>query len=1161
LSFSRTYSSVFAADNGPLGYGWTDGYNMSLSVDSSTGDVTIHQENESQVTFSPSGAGGYTAPPRVIATLTHNGDGTFTFVRQARDTFTLSSTGQLLSEHDLNGYTTTLAYDTAGQLITVSDPSGRQLKLAYNGSQISSVTDALGRVVNYGYDGSGNLANVTDVGGGVTSFTYASSHLLLTKTDARGGVTTNTYDSSGRVVSQEDPTGRTTSFAYAGDYTSASGGSTTITDALGHVTVEHYIYGERVSVTKGYGTTAAATTTYTYDPSSLGVTSVTDPNGHITTSTFDASGNLLSTTDPLGRTTSDTYNGFNEVLTTTDPLGVVTTNTYDADGNLLSTSIPLNSTTKQVTTYHYGDTTHPGDLTGVTNPNGKTTSYAYDADGDRVTTTDPLGDRTTSTYNVIGWQLTQVSPKGNVKGAKPSLYTTTYTHNLFGLVTVVKDPLGHTSTSTYDADHNLITAVDAMGNTTRYAYDLDNEQITLTRPDGTTQSTQYNADGTVASQTDGAGHKTTDAYDPLGRVTSTVDPLGHTTATTYDAAGNTLTITDPAGQTTTYTYDAADEQTSISYSDGVTPGVSFTYNADGERLQMVDGTGTWTWSYDALHRLTSVLDPRGALTSYAYDLNGNLTGLTYPGSVKATYTYDADDHMLAVKDWNSKVVKFAYDADSNLTKITSATGTSEVDTFTFDAADRLTNIKDKRGTTTIFAANYTRNNDNLVITDSSLPSTRRDYGYSSLSQVCFAGSSTTGSCASPPSGAAVYSYDGAGDPSRAASEYQAFDAASELCWAAPTLGTSCASPPPNATTFTYSPGGARVTESIPAKSTVSYAYDQANRLTSWAQGSASTAYGYNGDGLRVAKTSGGLTTDFTWNLAGPLPLLLEADSGASTIRYVYGPNGMPIEQLTSTQTVFLHHDQLGSTRLLTSTTGSVVGAFAYDAFGNLTTSTGTTTTSLLYGGQYHDSESGLYYLTARYYDPSTAQFLSVDPALSVTHTPYVYAVDDPTNESDPSGRWIGLDSVVGGVIGAVVGTVAGAASYTVATVVSGQPWSWRAFAGSTIGGLVGGAIAGTCVGTTIILIAQCGAAGGFVGGVVDQAITGQFDPLDLLADTALGAAGGVLGGKIFPTVGRLPKLISNVWDPGINALRWYASDAVGGLADLGKDLFTPMPVC
>ena len=100
---------------------------------------------------------------------------------------------------------------------------------------------------------------------------------------------------------------------------------------------------------------------------------------------------------------------------------------------------------------------------------------------------------------------------------------------------------------------------------------------------------------------------------------------------------------------------------------------------------------------------------------------------------------------------------------------------------------------------------------------------------------------------------------------------------------------------------------------------------------------------------------------------------------------------------------YYHHDQLGSTTLLTSATGAKVATYTYDSYGLIAKTTGTSTNPLLFAGQYRNTESGLYYLQVRYYDPSTGQFISVDPALSVTGQPYSYAGGNPVNAVDPTG--------------------------------------------------------------------------------------------------------------------------------------------------------------
>jgi RHS repeat-associated protein len=94
---------------------------------------------------------------------------------------------------------------------------------------------------------------------------------------------------------------------------------------------------------------------------------------------------------------------------------------------------------------------------------------------------------------------------------------------------------------------------------------------------------------------------------------------------------------------------------------------------------------------------------------------------------------------------------------------------------------------------------------------------------------------------------------------------------------------------------------------------------------------------------------------------------------------MYGPAETSIEQInTSTGTVlYLHHDQQGSTRLITGSAGKTEATFTYGACGELTGHTGTATTPLGYDGQYTSSDTGLIYLRNRVYYPTTAQFLSL----------------------------------------------------------------------------------------------------------------------------------------------------------------------------------------
>lgn len=838
LSLERSYSSASAGTDGPFGFGWTDGYAMSLSTDPS-GDATITQEDGTTVTFQPDGSGGFAAPPRVFATLTQNPDGSYVFTRQRTQVqYAFSSTGQLVSETDRNGYVTTLAYDGSGRLATVTDPAGRTLTFGYSGSSnhVSTVTDPLGRTFSYTYDGVGDLSSAIDPLGRTWTFTYDPGHLLLTMTDPRGGTVTNVYDGSGRVVSQTDPAGLKTTWAYTGDNSSAAGGTTTMTDPHGNQTAYAYIDLELMALTRGAGTPDAATTSYTYDPATLGQATVTDPNGNVTTRTFDGNGNLASTTDPLGNTTFYSYDSLDDLTSQQSPAGETTSYAYDGSGNLLTVTDPMGN----VTTYAYDDASHPGDVTSVTDQDGRVTTYTYDSDGDRasavVQPSAGQSDTTKWAYDADGEVVCEAPANATATGVS------------------CPGPGGArvagTITTSYDADGEVAAVTDADGNVTSYGYDADGNRTKITDPSGNTTTTSFDPDNRATSVTAGANGSspsvTTTAYDLTpgsGPCTASVTSATYCTATTdpggnvsvdyfgardqiveqskpgglvtqyaYDPAGNLISKTDAAGRVTTYGYDADDELTSENYSDGTTPAVGYTYDVDGRRASMTDGTGTTTYSYDVDGRVTEVTNGAGASVSYTYDNRGDITSLTYPNDEVVTRTYDGAGRLVSVQDWLGNTTTFGYDADGNLTQTTYPNG--DTVRSRFDNADQLTatQVASTGSSTPLAGIAYARNADGLVTqeTDTGALTGTTSYSYDARNELTGAG-------------AATFAYDASGDPTTLGTTTQAFNAAGQLTTATSVGATS---------SYGYDGVGDLTSLTRPSGTVTGYGYDQNENLTS-----------------------------------------------------------------------------------------------------------------------------------------------------------------------------------------------------------------------------------------------------------------------------------------------------------------------------------------
>jgi YD repeat-containing protein len=521
--------------------------------------------------------------------------------------------------------------------------------------------------------------------------------------------------------------------------------------------------GELLAETRGAGTPQAATWTYGYDPNTAGVTSKTDPNGKVTAKTYDAAGNLLTQTDALHRQAVYTCDANNNLLTAKDPNGVTTTYTYDANNvNLVSVSTPLVGSqppVSKISSYAYGDQSHPGDRTSMTDPDGKVWTYTYDAYGDLASVTDPLGDKTTYGYDTVGRRTSMVSPNGNVQGGNPAAHTTTYSYDAAGNLLSQVDQLTHEQIhKTYDPNGNVLTSRDADNNTTSYTYDADNELTVVTRPDQTTLHYGYDGDGNQTSYTDGASRVTTYGFSDAAlpnTETSGTDPDNRTTTFSFDGAGNMVTKQDPGGNCaatpkvgcTSYGYDAANEESSITYSDGVTPNVtSIIYDSDGQRTSMADGTGTSSWTWNSLHRLTAHTNGAGSTVGYGYDLRGDITQITYPGSTgTVTRGFDDAGRLHTVTDWASHTTTYNYDADSNVTSEVYANGTTA--TFTVDNADRVMAISDAptSNPSSPFASfTYGRDNANQLssVTSTGVPSDNNTYGYTMLNQLHTVNSNT-----------------------------------------------------------------------------------------------------------------------------------------------------------------------------------------------------------------------------------------------------------------------------------------------------------------------------------------------------------------------------------------------------------------------------------
>jgi YD repeat-containing protein len=799
--------------------------------------------------------GEFTAPSWAQAKLVYTEAGTYKYTLPDQETFTFNSSGRLSSVSERNVNTTTVTYHEEEvceggchevlKSIQIADPASRKITLTLNsGGQVESATDPMGHVVKYAYEG-GNLKSVTEPG--ETSprwqFKYNGSHELTEMTNGVGGHTTNEYNEAHQVVSQTSPLGQKLHFAYeeivskeGGDYSfypvaaetpeeeedeeeieyvevaegyyvPLSKSETTITnESTGAVEHEHFnSEGELETVTRAAGTPIATTESFTYN-SAGALTKAINGDSKATEYGYNAAGDKTSEKNADGDETKWTYDGKHDIETETTPGGETTTIKRNSAGDPEVIERPAPGSTTQKTTYKIASN---GDVESMTNPLERTWKYEYDSYGDRKAETDPESNKRTWEYNEDSQETATVSPRGNAAGAKASEFTTKFELNAKGQPLKITDPLSHTTKYTYDGDGNLETVIDGNSHTTKYTYDADNELTKTEEPNKTVTETEYDSMGQVKNQTDGNKHVTKYVRNALEEVEEEVNLLGKKTLKEYDKAGNLVKFTDPAKRTTTYKYDPANRLEEVSYSSGKPATIKYEYNKDGYRTKMTDGTGTTTYTYDQLDRMTESENGHKEVIKYEYNLGNQQTKITYPNTKAVERAYDKDGRLEKVTDWNKKETKFAYDEDSDLKTITFPSETKDVDTYSYNDADQMTEVKMKKNTETIGSLVYTRDSDGQV-----KKTTSKDLPGAEITENTYDENNRL-----TKTGTTEHKYDAANNPTTEGSSTNTYNEGDEL-----EKGTG--------ETYAYDELGER-TKTTPEKGpATTYGYDQAGNLLS-----------------------------------------------------------------------------------------------------------------------------------------------------------------------------------------------------------------------------------------------------------------------------------------------------------------------------------------
>ena len=425
------------------------------------------------------------------------------------------------------------------------------------------------------------------------------------------------------------------------------------------------------------------------------------------------------------------------------------------------------------------------------------------------------------------------------------------------------------------------------------------------------------------------------------------------------------------------------------------PPVTFTYTATFRRATMTDPSGTTTYTYTNRDQVATKTTPEGTL-SYTYDVSDNVVSVlsSNANGMSVGYAWDADNRLSSVTDNRTNgVTNYTYDA------------TNQVQSFTYpNGITHSLHIRQSRsrlGTRAWPELHTRRRSASQAVSKALSESNGRTSAFTYDPLYRLLSENITGVA---NNGLLTYTLDAVGNRTALTSTLTALQSQS----------------------FTYDDNDRISGDTFDnngnttSSDGVTYTYDFEDRPVSTASGLQMV---YDGDGNLVAETVAGVTRQFLVDELTPTgyaQIVEELVSGSVTAQYTHGL--MRINQRRSGLVSYYGYDPGGSTRQLFDSTGAATDTYAYDAFGNIVSRTGSTTNEFLHRGERFDSALGMYYLRARYYIPRSGRFLTADKyegegtpncncaarnqhvRLERAHHLFRYTNSDPVNFLDRSGH-------------------------------------------------------------------------------------------------------------------------------------------------------------
>ncbi|MBT8193811.1 MAG: hypothetical protein KJP22_10450 [Acidimicrobiia bacterium] len=575
------------------------------------------------------------------------------------------------------------------------------------------------------------------------------------------------------------------------------------------------------------------------------------------------------------------------------------------------------------------------------------------------------------------------------------------------------------------------------------------------------------------TSTDAEGHTTTyvnDAFGQLVQVDEDKDTETYTTTYAYDLSGNLTTVTDDANNVTSMTYDRLGQKRTMDDPDS--GDWTYVYDGVGNITSQQDGEGDWLYfEYDDLNRVLKRRSDSASgpvLAEYAYDApfvgaldwsKANVTGgevridhlsyddagrvlartLTMPGSqvFREEFTYNNAGNMVtrAYPDGatgnTDEVVTYDYDAVSGLPETLTGDASFSDDDYvtstTFNPFGQITAQQAGTGDGLYWDPAYdvhTRVERSLVRQGTSGGAISQDYNYDRddnglITRIwddtvvndqfqCFTyddlGRLTTGFTGDwlcrwyrsngPDPYYFSYQYDSIGNLTKKGGVTLTYSGVEAGPHAVTKYGTD---------DFAYDDNGNMTSRDI-AGGTQTLAWDDDHQLDSVADTSGTTSFLYDADGNRVKRTTG---SESTVHVGGVYEYTTAGANTTETSYYTVA--GRTVAVRNGSDLHYLAQDHLGSTSLTRDGSSGSVAVHRYKPFGDPRGTSAPTETDHTYTGQIADGSTDLMFYNARYYDPTTARFISPDTIIPDPTNPqdlnrYSYVRNSPTNLVDPTGH-------------------------------------------------------------------------------------------------------------------------------------------------------------